>query len=78
MNSIRKIHKVTDHTLLIDLPESFKDKEVEVIIRPINNHSANQNLSDLLLAGPTWTRQEISKFQALIKKGYNHWTINGF
>jgi hypothetical protein len=72
MNTIRKICHIADGTLRIVLPESFKDKRVEVIIQPVNHHSETQNLSDLLLPGPTWSKQQISKFQADNHKGYHH------
>ena len=41
MKALRKITKVKDKRLVIDLPEDFNEDEVEVIIMPIYDQNEN-------------------------------------
>jgi len=78
MEAIRTIKKVVNHQLLIDLPDSFEEKEVEVIIFPINGEPKPTKLSELLLKGPVWSEDDISNFETDMQRGYTKWKINGF
>lgn len=78
MEAIRTIIKVVNHQLLIELPDSFEEKEVEVLIFPHSADAPQTNLTDLLLKGPVWSEKDILDLETSIQRGYEKWTINGF
>ena len=78
MEPIRTIIKVVNHQLSIELPEGFEEKKVEVIILPHTPAENKQSLSDVLLAGPVWSVDEVKQLEATIQRGYRNWTISGF
>jgi hypothetical protein len=48
MEAIREVKKIIDHKVIVDLPESFRGKEVEVIILPINQSQSSVGETMLL------------------------------
>jgi hypothetical protein len=48
MEAIREVKKIIDHKIVVDLPKSFKGKEVEVIILPLNHSKPAINETMLL------------------------------
>ncbi len=70
MEAIRQIKKVKNHQVSIDLPETYENEEVEVIILPVFNQKINESFSDLLLKGPVWTEKEVKTFKENLLKGY--------
>lgn len=70
METIRTIKKVVNCQVLIDLPEAFEGKEVEIIVLPHQKNANSTRLSELLLTGPVWSDDDVQNFEATIKRGY--------
>lgn len=77
MEALRTIKKVINHQVLLELPDSFEDQQVEIIIFPVINRAAEE-LSALLLNGPVWSENQVDDFNETIKKGYRNWKITEF
>ena len=77
MEAIREIQKVKNHQVLIKLPDSYENKDVEIIVFPIIKKEKS-GLLDLLLQGPVWSDDDVQTFDDIIKKGYQNWTIKEF
>lgn len=61
MKAIRQIKKITDHKIIIDLPKSFKSKEVEIIVLPLEDNKVAV-VETMLLSEPSlgkdWNKAE--------------------
>ena len=70
MRVIREIKRIKDKKIVVDLPEGFQAKEVEVIILPIvcKSKKRPRKLSDILLKWPSLNRKEIENI-----KGIQYW-----
>jgi hypothetical protein len=43
MEFIREIKKIEDNTITIELPENYKNKEVEILVLPFENTEKNES-----------------------------------
>ena len=82
MKAIRQVKEVKNHQVLIKLPEDFGNKEVEVIILPLNiidkeKLKAREKFLKFLLNGPTLSAGEIEKIEAM-QREFNQWPIEKF
>ena len=82
MEAIRILTTVKNKGISLDLPASYENKEVEVIVlpldtertlRPINKQEFLQFLKD----GPTLSDEELSCIDDL-KKEFRNWTFDEF
>jgi len=63
MQEIRQKQIIKQNMLQITLPENWKGKEVEIIIKPIENKlSKKERFKKLLLNGPTWSEEEYHNY----------------
>jgi len=74
MHTIKKVEKVENHQVVIDLPDFDENSEVEVTIVP---HPAikKSTFLKLLLKGPVWSEETVSEFESIINRGYSDWKI---
>lgn len=66
MQAIREIKKIKDKKIVVNLPEDFQAKEVEVIILPVvhkKRKKRSQKVSALLLKGPLLSKREIENIK---------------
>ncbi|MEA3475389.1 MAG: hypothetical protein U9R23_02940 [Candidatus Cloacimonadota bacterium] len=82
MKAIRQVKEVKNHQVLVRLPEDFGNKEVEVIIIPLNEIdkeklSARDKFLKFLLSGPTLSPEEIQRIEAM-QREFNQWPIEKF
>ena len=80
MQAIREYKKVQNNQLVIDLPENFKAKEVEVIILAIDaekKEEQKESLSEFLLKGPSLNKEELEDIEN-IREWYKEWEILQF
>jgi len=82
MKAIRQVKEVKNHQVLVRLPEDFGNKEVEVIIIPLNEIdkkklSARKKFLKFLLSGPTLSPEEIQRIEAM-QREFNQWPIEKF
>ena len=79
MEAIRTLTTVKNHHILIDVPPSFENLEVEVIIFPVNGGIQNklknkQAFLQFLRNGPTLSPEEIAQIEA-VKQEFQQWTL---
>ncbi len=69
MQAIRVVKEIKDKKIVVDVPKSFRTKRAEVIILPFvqKNKKRLEKLSELLLKGPSLSKQEIRKIKNAIK-----------
>ena len=82
MKAIRQVKEVKNHQVLIELPENFGNKNVEVIILPLNIMNKEkikdrEKFLKFLLNGPTLSPEEIQRIEAM-QREFNQWTIEKF
>ena len=70
MQVIREIKKIKDKKIVVDIPEDFQGKKVEIIILPVAHKNKKRllKLSGILLKGPSLNRKEIENI-----KGIQYW-----
>lgn len=79
MQSIRKIGRVDGSTMTIDVPDEFRNHDVEIVVRVLDGNDLNQDVAwarpdrDLrqepeAFAGSGWTRERNDRRVALIDK----------
>ncbi len=83
MQAIREIIEVKNHQVLIQLPDSFEAKEVEVIVLPAEPQASKKDrdkaeLLEFLLNGPTWSEEDVKHFEKTIQEGWKQWKIEEF
>lgn len=78
MEIIRAIKKVVNHQVVVDVPKTFEDKEVKVFVFSHTPQNGDSSLSQLLLKGPTWSKEKVQEFEAHLKEGYSNWNLNDF
>ncbi len=83
MQAIREYVKVKNHRVSFQLPPSFPTGNVEVIVlpaevRPDRNQQDKAELLELLLNGPTWSKEDVKHFEDTIQEGWKQWKIEGF
>ena len=74
MEAIRTRTTIKNHQLLIQVPQTFEDTEVEVIVlrlepQPKNQRKNNEQFLEFLRTGPTWSEEEIQEVEAV----HIHW-----
>ena len=69
MQTIRKYGEVKNGQVVIKMPKKFKSKKVEVIIYPVDESKdkKSQDLSEILLNGPTLTNKELEEIENISK-----------
>ncbi len=79
MQAIREIKEIKNRKIVIDLPERFKAKEVEIIILPLiqKGKKKMKRISELLLKGPVLSKREIEKIKS-VKNWFNEWKVPQF
>ena len=79
MQAIRVVKEIKDKKIVIDVPKSFRTKKAEVIILPFvqKNKKRLEKLSDLLLKGPSLSKQEIRKIKN-VRKWMGEWKVPEF
>jgi hypothetical protein len=82
MEAIRTRTTIKDHHLSIQVPQTFEDSEVEVIILRLEPLSRSQTQDrnqflEFLRNGPTWSEEEIQEIEA-VHKEFTQWTIPEF
>ncbi|MCK4359842.1 MAG: hypothetical protein KAW92_14105 [Candidatus Cloacimonetes bacterium] len=82
MKAIRQVKEVKNNEVLVKLPEDFGNKEVEVIILPLNEIDkekleAREKFLKFLLNGPTLSPEEIQRIEAM-QREFNQWSIEKF
>ncbi len=63
MEAIKRIEKIKNGQIVIDLPPDFEAKEVEVTILPLKPVPSKKELLELLLNAPTLTEKELEEFE---------------
>jgi len=79
MQEIRAIKDIKDKKIVVDVPKSFRAKRAEVIIVPFvqKNKKRLDKLSELLLKGPSLSKQEIRKIKNA-RKWMGEWKVPQF
>ena len=82
MKAIRQVKEVKNNEVLVKLPKDFGNKEVEVIILPLDaidkeKLKARENFLKFLLNGPTLSPEEIQRIEAM-QREFNQWPIEKF
>ncbi len=85
MEAIRLITQVTDSQVNIEVPYHLNDREVEVIILPIEAAPVaplaptrdKSAFLQFLKDGPTFSDQELEHIEE-VKKEFSHWTLDAF
>jgi hypothetical protein len=68
MEAFRTVQQVQNSQILIQLPDTFSDKRVEVIVLPLQYKNEEQNLDrknilkKSFLEGPTWSDKDYEYF----------------
>lgn len=80
MKALRKVVKLNNNLLKLNIPVNFQSKYVEIIILPVNNldnetdnnESLDKDFQDFLLSGPVMSNEDYNHF--LEKKNhFNQW-----
>lgn len=84
MHIFKQITEVTSRQIVIQLPEGFDAKQVEITVKSCKPDKKNidekirkAKLKELLLNGPTLTEEELSVFEEN-RKWMNKWKIKKF
>ena len=79
MQAIRVVKEIKDKKIVVDVPKSFRTKRAEVIILPSvqKNKKRLDKLSELLLKGPSLSKQEIRKIKNA-RKWMGEWKVPQF
>jgi hypothetical protein len=78
MIAIRQIQKVKSGSINISLPPDFDNKQVEIIILPIDEDNGKTlNIQALLLTAPTLTDDELRGFET-VREWMNQWNVKDF
>ena len=80
MQAIREIKKIKDKKIVVNLPENFQAKEVEVIIPPVVHKKGKKQspkVSDLLLKVPLLSQREIENIKG-IQGWFDKWKVSQF
>ena len=79
MEAIKKIIKTKKNKITLDIPNEFKNKDIEVIMIP-SEENENINKKDFikfLKSGPTLSNNEIDNIEKA-GKNINQWKIEKF
>ncbi|MCH8319146.1 MAG: hypothetical protein IIA88_11750, partial [Bacteroidetes bacterium] len=70
----RKYCEVHNGKVVVNIPKDFNSKKVEVIIiaEKEEKKSSKQELTELLLKGPTWSEEELKAFNEA-REHFNKW-----
>jgi len=82
MEAIRTRTTIKNHQLLIQVPQTFEDTEVDVIIlrlepQPQSQTKNHEQFLEFLRNGPTWSEEDIQEVEA-VHKEFAQWTIPEF
>lgn len=79
MQAIRVVKEIRDKKIVVDVPKSFKANRAEVIILPSVQKSKKRldKSSELLLNGPSLSKQEIRKIKNA-RKWMGEWKVPQF
>jgi len=83
MEAIRLITQVIDNQVNIEVPYHLNNREVEVILLPIETVPSVVPTLDksaflqFLKNGPTFSDQELEHIED-VKKEFRHWTLDAF
>ncbi|GAK54914.1 hypothetical protein U27_01745 [Candidatus Vecturithrix granuli] len=82
MEAIRILTTVKDNGIALELPISFENKEVEVIVLPLDSsvHVGSVKKEEFLRFlkdGPTLSDEELHRIDA-VKKEFRHWTFDEY
>ena len=77
MFAIRKIKRVKNNRVVINLPVSLNNEEIEVIIIPRKKIKIETKLGEILLNGPTLSEEQINEFLEC-REDLNNWKIKEF
>ena len=83
MEAIRLITQVIDNQVNIEVPYHLNNREVEVILLPIDAVAPVAPIRDksaflhFLKEGPTFSDQELEHIEE-VKKEFRHWTLDVF
>lgn len=83
MEAIRLITQVIDNQVNIEVPYHLNNREVEVILLPVDTVSPAAPRLDktaflqFLKDGPTLTESELEQIED-VKKEFRHWTLDAF
>ena len=80
MKALRKVVKLNNNLLKLNIPVNFQSKYVEIIILPINNiddevdndELLNTDFQNFLLSGPVMSNEDFNYFLEK-KKHFNQW-----
>ncbi|MBW8048767.1 MAG: hypothetical protein FVQ77_00190 [Cytophagales bacterium] len=74
MQAISKYSEVKNGQVVIKIPKNFTSKKVQIIILPTEEEkkSSKQELTELLLKGPTWSEEELKAFNDS-RDHFNKW-----
>lgn len=79
MHAIKQLVKVYNNQVLLKLPKKFKAEEVEVIVLPVekNRKQKTNSLSQILLDGPVFNKEEINNIKN-VRRWINSWKQKKF
>ncbi len=82
MEAIRILTTVKNTELVLELPISFENKEVEVIVLPLDSGvhvgwGKKEDFLRFLKDGPTLSDEELPRSDA-VKKEFRHWTFDEY
>ncbi|GAK53315.1 hypothetical protein U14_04580 [Candidatus Moduliflexus flocculans] len=83
MEAIRLITQVIDNQVNIEVPYHLNNREVEVILLPIETVPSvvpkldKSAFLQFLKNGPTFSDQELEHIED-VKKEFRHWTLDAF
>ena len=74
MQAIRKYCEVHNGKVVVNIPKDFNSKKVEVIIiaEKGEKKASKEELTELLLKGPTWSEEELKAFNDS-RDHFNKW-----
>ncbi len=80
MKALRKVVKLNNNLLKLNIPVNFQSKYVEIIILPVNNiddevdndELLNTDFQNFLLSGPVMSNEDFNYFLDK-KKHFNQW-----
>ena len=82
MEALKRITTVKNRQVLIEVPDYFEEKEVEVIVltaEPGAKHQQHdkKKFLEILRNGPTLSEEELQKIDE-VKKEFRNWTLDEF
>ena len=79
MEAIKKIIKTKNNKITLDIPNEFKNKNIEVIMIPSEEEDKinKEDFIKFLKSGPTLSNNEIDNIEK-VGKNINQWKIEKF